>query len=196
MDVGSGRSKTALTISLPKRLPAGEFPAKLIVQTRAGLPVESGTEIPLMIQASPLWSRCRGPVAAGGVGLVVILAGLVVVSQRVWRASRPAYCQGTLRHWPAGQETLAADLDLTALRKRSITIGSGEDCDLIIVSGSLAEHHARLRAEKTNGGVRVVLEPEAEVQRGYQIVRAAAPLQDGEVFTMGAQTFQYHSDPA
>ncbi|HID87969.1 MAG TPA: FHA domain-containing protein, partial [Anaerolineae bacterium] len=109
-------------------------------------------------------------------------------------ATRPPLVTGTLYHWPRGNQAAAEPADLTALKRTEVSIGRGDQCDLVIPDPSLAGEHAILRAEKVVDQVQVLLVPVAEVRMGYRVIREAMPLRHGDTFTMGEREFQYLSD--
>jgi hypothetical protein len=103
--------------------------------------------------------------------------------------------RGTLRHWKiGGNPALATEIDLTAFGKESLLIGNGAACDVMIPHSELAAEHARILTQKTPDGVEMVLEPIAEVRKGYSQQSVRFVLRHGETFRMGAHEFQFLSD--
>ena len=82
--------------------------------------------------------------------------------------------------------------DLTILKRTELVIGSSETCDLAVPE--LAPRHAVLRAVRTEHGDEVMLEPLAEVRKGYGVLHAGHLLEHGDTVRMGIYEFQYLSD--
>ena len=166
----------------------------LLIEGRDKLEVLPEALIEVEVQFPGVWTRCRAPIRLGGAVLILMLVGTTVI-QRAHKAALPLPVSGTLRHWQSGEgSTQAVDVDLTALRKVSILVGSGATCDVILPHAELAPEHARLIAQKSPEGPEIYLEPIGEVRKGYGRQPARFALQHGETFQMGTHEFQYLSD--
>lgn len=166
----------------------------LLIEGRDKLEVLPEAVIEVEVQAPSLWTRCRVPIRLGGAILILLLVGTTAL-QHAHKVALPLPVSGTLRHWQSGESsTKAVDIDLTALRKVSILVGSGATCDVILPHAELAPEHARLIAQKSPEGPEIYLEPVGEVRKGYGRQQARFTLQHGETFQMGTHEFQYLSD--
>ncbi len=151
--------------------------------------------IPLEIDIPSFWSKCRQPIVWSGLTLVfMVLVGVVTV-RYIRNASAPPQVTGTLRWWAAQMlPANAKDVDLTALKKSSLTIGEKSNCDLVFVAERLNDVHAVLTAERKTFGMTTYLEPLGPVKKGYQMMQRRFLLKHGEIFSMGSLNFQYLSD--
>ena len=166
----------------------------LLIEGGSRLEVLPEAVIGVEIQFPGVWTRCRVPIRLGGAILILMLVGTTAI-QRAHKAALPLPVSGTLRHWQSGEgSTQAVEVDLTALRKVSILVGSGATCDVILPHAELAPEHARLIAQKSPEGPEIYLEPIGEVRKGYGRQPARFALQHGETFQMGTHEFQYLSD--
>lgn len=166
----------------------------LLIEGRDKLEVLPDAVIEVDVQVPNMWTRCRVPIRLGGAILILMLIGTTAL-QHAHKVALPLPVSGTLRHWQSGESsTKAVDIDLTALRKVSILVGSGATCDVILPHAELAPEHARLIAQKSPEGPEIYLEPVGEVRKGYGRQQARFTLQHGETFQMGTHEFQYLSD--
>jgi len=192
--VQPGATEVTLVVSTTADLEPGEYTARLVVDSRKGLQIKPGSEIPVRFEVAPAWVRCRGYLAGAGVVLVLLLLGAVSLVRRLWAANKPPSVIGTLRHWSKGKPSGALEVDLTALGRRALTVGCGGQADLVVPDRSLEEEHAVLRAEKVMDEVHVVLEPQGKVWDGYRLLNGPRQIHHGDRFTMGSREFQYLSD--
>lgn len=166
----------------------------LHIESSNRLEVQPDASLRVNIQRPGVWTRCRGPIRLGG-SLLIFLMIATIAMGRICKARLSLLVTGTLRHWPMnGILAQAIDIDLTALRKPTVLVGSGADCDVILAGAGLASNHARLSTQKSPDGVEIYLEPIGETQKGYSLQTARFILRHGEVFKMGAHEFQYLSD--
>ena len=166
----------------------------LFVEGGDSVLIRTGEEIHVSVQYPGLLVRCQIPIRWSA-GLLLVLLGGVIGFRRIQSARQPACVRGTLRYGPRlDDHAHLIELDLTALQKHSISIGSSEACDVRIADGGLDPEHARLVMDKQADQHIVMLEPLGQVQKGYgwQVTRFA--LQHAQTFRMGTFEFQYLSD--
>jgi hypothetical protein len=167
---------------------------ELLIEGGSRLEVLPEAVMGVELQFPDMWTRCRMPIRLGAAILILMLVGTTAI-QRAHKAALPLPVSGTLRHWQSGEGSIqAVEVDLTALRKVSILVGSGATCDVILPHAELAPQHARLIAQKSPAGPEIYLEPIGEVRKGYGRQPARFALQHGETFQMGTHEFQYLSD--
>lgn len=161
---------------------------------RQGVEVTPILPLPVIFQVDPAWVSCRKPMIFSGVGfLAVIMIAAIVVSKRR-NAAKPPIVTGTLTHWDKAAPDLTTQVDLTALNKNAITIGSGGQNDVIVPDESIDELHATIQAERVDDEVRVMLQPHGKVARGYREYTAPLPLEENTEYRMGNRVFQYIRD--
>ena len=187
VDVHAGESRLVLDI-LPsgKAPPAGVYRPNLLVTVSDDTVIYPKSGLLLEFAIPPLWARCQKPFSWGGLGLLSFGLVGIGIARKVRLASRPALVSGTLRWQIPGQAPI--ELDLTAIAKPILTIGSKSDCDVVIPG--LAERHAMLLAEKTG----ISLQPIGAVKKGYSTVQVRFPLSHGEQFSLDGLNFHYLSD--
>jgi len=190
--VQPGQSQLTLTVAPEATLAPGHYTARLLLEGRSGLNLPA--EEPIAFDVAPLATRCKGQIAGGGVALLALLGGIVLTVRRVRTATKPPLVTGTLRHWPTGRLGETADVDLTALQRSRIVVGSGTGCAVVIRDSALGEEACALAAEQADGEVRIVLHPIGEVRRGYRAVADAVTLGHKDTFVMGNREYQYLSD--
>jgi Mg-chelatase subunit ChlD len=189
-----GEQTIAVRILPPQGWRGATTPLAIQMQAGNGVELLPAPLIKVEYHLPNIWTRCRTSLGAGGALFLLAAAGAIVF-RRARNASRPQPVMGTLRHWPVGENPIqAVEVDLTALGKAHLVIGSGARCDLIVPSAGLEPEHARLSTEKAPGGQQVYLEPLGDVQKGYSPRPARFLLQHGETFRMGTREFQYLSD--
>jgi hypothetical protein len=166
----------------------------LLIEGGSRLEVQPDAAIRAEVHVPNVWVRCRTPIRLGGGFLILALIGAAAI-QRVRKNTRPLPLSGTLRYWPTeGNPTQAAEVDLTAFGKASLSVGSGAACDAMIPHAGLEAEHIRLAAEKSQEGAEIYLEPIGEVRQGYHAQTARFLLRHGDTFRMGTYEFQYLSD--
>jgi hypothetical protein len=182
-----------LLITPTQPLTTGEHLACLALVGRPDLRIEPDC-LPLRFRVEPLWLRCRRQITWGGLVLAALVLFALLVIRAVRAAVRPPEVTGTLQHWPIGRPEAREQINLTALRRHELIIGRSPQCDVLIADSSLEERHARLRAEKEEGEVMVILEPLGKVRQGYQPLSGDLTLTQGTSFIMGEREFRYLSD--
>ncbi len=194
MEVGLGSHSVLLRLE-PVETAGGRPPSpSLRLEGGEDLVIQPAAAIDVPVRDSSWVVRCQAPIRWSGGLLCLAFAGAVVYRQ-VRSARRPLQVSGTLRYGPHSVDAAQPmEVDLTALQKRILLIGSGEACDLRIDASGLEPEHARLRAEKHTDGPTIILEPLGAVQKGYARQTARFALRHGETFRMGAYEFQYLSD--
>lgn len=188
-----GEQEIQVSLHAVDELSPGSMSVHLLVTGEDQVFIQPGNKLVLNIDIPGVGQRCRIPIRLGGGLLVLVLVGMAGVA-KVRKAALPQPLSGTLRHWEIGKSGTSAEIDLTAINKNALLIGSGATCDLMIPTAGLALEHARVVANKTNDGVEVLLEPIGEVQKGYSQQIAPFALRHGEIFRMGIREFQYLSD--
>ena len=161
---------------------------------RQGVEVTPAQPLPITFQVDPAWTSCRKPLIFSGIGFlaVVMMAAIVVRKRR--NAVRPPIVTGTLTHWDKAAPDLTTQVDLTALNKTAITIGSGGKNDVIVPDESVDELHASIAAEKAADEVRMILQPYGKVVRGYREYTTPLPLEENTEYRMGNRVFKYIRD--
>lgn len=191
--IRKGEQDITLQLIAPPDVKPGQVEIPILISGENGLGIGPEDQLLIQLEFPGIMQRCRAPIRWGG-GLVLstFLLGLVV--RQVRRSTMPALVTGTLRHRGSGQNEQPFEIDLTAIRKNTLLIGSSMNNDTSIAIPGLDSGHAWLRAEKTPQGVEVILEPVGEVRKGYGRQLAPFPLKHGETFSMGPHEFQYLSD--
>ncbi|MBI3175256.1 MAG: VWA domain-containing protein [Chloroflexi bacterium] len=158
------------------------------------LMIRPAAEIQVVVQNPGLLVRCQIPIRWGSGVLLVLLAGTIGF-RRIQAARRPVRISGTLRYGPRlDDHAHLVEVDLTALQKHRISIGSSETCAVRIVAGRLDPEHARLVMEEQADRHVVILEPLGQVQKGYGWQTTRFALGHAQIFRMGTLEFQYLSD--
>lgn len=156
--------------------------------------IRTGEEIHVNVQNMGLLTRCQTPVR-WGVGVFLALLTGAIGFHRFQARRQPGRISGTLRYGPRLDDNAhLVEVDLTALQKHSLFIGSSEACDVRIVTAGLDPEHARLVMEKQADSQVVLLEPLGQVQKGYTWKVTPFALHHAETFRMGTFEFQYLSD--
>jgi hypothetical protein len=192
--VKQGEQNIAIRLVANAGMRQGLQRVELLIEGGSRLEVLPEAVMGVELQFPDMWTRCRMPIRLGAAILILMLVGTTAI-QRAHKAALPLPVSGTLRHWQSGEGSIqAVEVDLTALRKVSILVGSGATCDVILPHAELAPQHARLIAQKSPAGPEIYLEPIGEVRKGYGRQPARFALQHGETFQMGTHEFQYLSD--
>lgn len=158
------------------------------------LVIRPAAEIQVVVQTPGLLVRCQTPIRWGSGALLVLLAGTIGF-RRIQAARRSVWISGTLRYGSRlDDHAHLVEVDLTALQKHSLSIGSSETCDVHIVTAELDPEHARLVMEKQTDRHVVILEPLGQVQKGYGWQTTRFALGHAQIFRMGTLEFQYLSD--
>ena len=193
-EVSPGKQEITFGITPTQKLAAGAYKLMMAISTRQGVEISPADEISLQFTYLPFWSRCRTPLTWGGVGLFLIAIGIGWGMRILRTTTAQPLVTGTLQHWPVGRRSESQDFDLTALKKSSVTIGRGSDCDLSLSDPTLEMKHALLKAESEVDKIQIVLMPLEGVRIGYRPLTGATPLAHQDIFTMGEREFQYLSD--
>lgn len=195
VNVKQGQHEIPIRLSAASDTLWGQFPSvDLGIEGNGPLEVLSEESIKVEYEYPGLWTRCRVPLRWGGGAVLLLLAGMGAL-YRLHKAAQPELVRGTLRHWPIGKDPIQAqEIDLTALRKPMLLIGSGATCDVSPSLTDLAGEHARLVAGRSEEDIVVYLEPIGSVHQGYGVQATRFVLQHGEIFRMGQHEFQYLSD--
>lgn len=190
--VQPGRSRVTLAVLPEGTLAPGHYTARLLLEGRSGLNLPVETLI--AFDVAPLAVRCKGQIAGASGALLALFGGVLLAARRARAAIRLPLVTGTLRHWPVGRPGETADVDLTALQRSRIVVGSGTGCDVVIRDPALGEEACALAAERADGETRIVLHPIGEVRRGYRAVADAVALGHKDTFVIGNREYQYLSD--
>jgi len=194
LKVKQGQQDIQLQLLAPDGLSENAQRVEMRVEGSDRLEVQPEARIGVDFQIPGLFTRCRVPISLSGSIFLLVVTGAVFL-QRKRKAALPPPVSGTLRHWKIGESpALATEIDLTAFGKESLLIGNGAACDVMIPHADLSSEHARIWTEKTPAGVDMVLEPIAEVRKGYSQQNVRFVLRHGETFRMGAHEFQFLSD--
>lgn len=170
-----------------------DIEGQLFLTAQPDLDILPGSQVAIQYQTPSLFRRCSQEIGwGGGITLGIFLASMLVV-KRVRKAALPPLVTGSLRYGRIGapaNET--SELDLTALLRAEIVIGSSDANHLMIAD--LAPRHAVLRAVRTEQGVKIMLEPIGEIKKGYGVLHASCLLEHGDCVRMGVIELQYLSD--
>lgn len=174
----------------------GEYRGWLIVsEARKGVIVAPTAPISVeFVVSSPLQS-CRNPLIFSGIGALGLAIIIFKVASRARSKAQPPVVKGTLVHWPKNAPDRQETVDLTALNKEGVTIGTGSHCDVIIADSSMAETHAKLYAERMEGDeIRYMLSPQERVVVGYRPQTTSFELRENVSYQMGERIFKYVRD--
>jgi hypothetical protein len=191
--IRKGEQEIQISLYAVEGLSAGSMNVNLFLTGEEKVLIQPGNKLVLNVDVPGVGERCRIPIRLGGGLLVIVLVGMAGVA-KVRKAAMPQPVSGTLRHWEIGKSGVSTDIDLTALNKNALLIGSGATCDVMIAAAGLDLEHALIMAKKTAEGAEIFLEPVGEVQKGYSQQIAPFALRHGETFRMGSREFQYLSD--
>ena len=162
---------------------------------RPEVAIRPGAAQPVAFTAPSPLRRCQEPLILSG----SLLLGAVIISVKVRQAlrarARPPLVKGTLTHWRRDAPDQAVAVDLSALGREVVTIGSGPHCDIVIPEAGLEPEHARISAEKTADGLaRWMMTPLGRVSAGYRVQAGLFELQERVAYQMGEQVFTYLRD--
>jgi hypothetical protein len=194
IQVSPGQSSIQLRLRPLTSPHTGEYQVYLALASRAGLDLQPGMPISIRYKVPSHLVRCQRPIVTIGAITLVVMLLAAWITVRIRSANRPAAITGTLRHWLSGNPTDFTEIDLTALHKPILTIGRNDTCDIHIPDSSLAEVHATLKVNSTGAEARILLQPFAEAQIGYRILKGETPLEHSNIVSLGQRTFQYLSD--
>lgn len=194
MKVAKGNQDIQLRLQAVDGLNEKTDRVEMLVEGQGRLEFQPEAMIGMDVAAPSLYARCRTPIHLGVITVLVVIVSVLSI-QHARNTALPPNVSGTLRHWEIGNDmTSAMEIDLTRTGKRTLSIGSGATCDVIIPNAGLEPEQARVFAEKSAKGTDVYLEPIAEVRKGYSTQNIRFILRHGETFRMGAHEFQYLSD--
>lgn len=194
LKVKKGVQNIQLQLLAPDGLSEDAHRVEVLIEGRDKLEVQPDARIGMDVQVPGVITRCRTPIKLS-VAILLLAVTVAVSIQRKRKAALPPPVSGTLRHWKIGENpALAMEIDLTAFGKESLLVGNGAACDVMIPYAELASEHAHILAEKTPGGIEMILEPVGEVRKGYSQQHVRFVLRHGETFRMGTHDFQFLSD--
>lgn len=193
VSIRKGEQEIQISLHAVDKLSPGSMNINLFLTGEDKVHIQPGNKLVLNVDIPGVGERCRIPIRLGGGFLLLLLVGMAGVA-KIRKGALPLPVSGTLRHWETGKSGVFAEIDLTAFNKNALLIGSGATCEVMIPATGLALEHARVIAKKTNEDVEILLEPIAEVHKGYSQQIAPFILRHGEIFRMGTRDFQYLSD--
>ncbi|MBT3322851.1 MAG: VWA domain-containing protein [Anaerolineae bacterium] len=196
LEISSGEYSEAVKISLASFPFSGQsYAGHLSIDTDQDLDIFPVSSVPVYLEIPPIWVRCRKPVLQVSWSLAAVLFITVVTARRIRQRNMPSLVAGTLRYWAEGANfSKIEEWDLTAFKKESLLIGSGKESDLCLKDAGLETKHAQINAEKADSGVVILLEPIANIRKGYHDLSAPLALAHGDSFQMGKHKFQFLSD--
>lgn len=179
----------------PALFSSQSYTGRLTIKSESSLEFIPTSSVRVHLEVPPIWMRCRKQVSWAGWTSMGLLFTAVVIVRQVRSRKIPPLVSGTLRYWSEGESTSGGrEWDLTAYGKENLLIGSGDDVDLYLENADLATRHACLNAKDIDGNLVVVLEPLANVRKGYHNINAPLPLTHGDCIQMGKYIFQFLSD--
>jgi hypothetical protein len=190
----SGSQIITLTLRATAQLSPGEHLAAIEIQTRDGLLVEPDENISLNIQVQPMLTRCQSELMRTGLSIVLLSLVLVVSGKKIKKRRTPPQVTGILRVWPTGKPHLAQEIDLTALQKAEISLGSSPEADCILTGQDIAPFHLQIQALRAPNETRIQLSPLAAIKINYLAVEAPFALKHRDTFQVGDRSIQYLSD--
>ena len=194
LSVPPGSSEVSLALTPGDRLIPGDYVATLGLSGRSGLHVEPASGVRIHFRVPPFWVRCRTSLTWGGIILAIVLMVSFASIRRLRAINSPPIVTGTLRYWHEGSPNFVTCIDLTALEREQITIGSDESCQVAVTDPAMGEQPAFLGAEDIDGQRQVLLQPAGGVRVKYRQIQVETPLQHGDTFSLGEHIFQYLSD--
>lgn len=154
-------------------------------------PATFSFEVPTMYQ------RCIAIFRWGGISCFILLVFVSLLARKTRLATTPVLLEGTLRCWVDGLDPTRAQVhDLNLLSKNKILVGNTSDCDIQMPdqNSDVHAHYFALAAERAEDESRVVLEPFAEIWKGYSRLHSPIVLRHGDRFRLRGLNFQYLSD--
>ena len=176
---------------------AGDYEGELIVHSsREELQLGNDTSHPIRFTVSPVWTRCQRPLIYLGVGLVGVVMLLIQMKRKFKQQTEPPKISGTLLYWPIEYHNKIVSVDLTAIEKSEITLGSNTECDVVIPDPTVAKHHLTIFTQAgAFENVKVMLQPVEKVIKGYQSYIEPTALEDQAMYQIGQIIFQIIEDP-
>jgi hypothetical protein len=192
--VEPGSSEIKFHIAPKDAIAPGDYETHLTIQGRQDLQIKPQSSILINFHVPPFWVRCRSTLIWMGIAL---LAGLVIsVSgiRHLQALNTPPNVSGTLRYWHIDTPNDATCIDLTGMKKASITIGNKETCDILVKNLSEEDSGATLKTMSVDGKSRVILHPGGNVRVKYRVLHVESPLTHGDIFSLEDHVFHYLSD--
>ena len=196
ISVPPGASQFEHVLQLPENRHTGDIEIRLVASSqRPGLMLDPSNVYDIQITIPGLWNTCQQPIIFLGSGLTLGCIIIIRLIRKIRKRSQPALVTGTLITWHIKQPENTKDVDLTALERTQITIGSSSQCDVIIQDKEIAEEHCLIIAEKqAENEHRLIIKPIEKVRKGYREFHDPMPLEENASYQIGNHQFKFIQD--
>lgn len=189
-----GPQYLTLTIHQVGNLKPGSYQFDIDFIARDGLIIEPDGTISLDFEVQPWWVCCKKLLIQTGLGLGVCAFVTLRTVKKIRKHRKPPIVTGLIRVWPTGKKTQAQEIDLTALQKPTISLGSSPEADCTLSGQDIEPFHIEFRAIESSTETRIELVPLVTVQIGYRTCDEPFTIEHSDTIQIGDRSIQYLSD--